>query len=355
MIQDAFTQADYAINITDPEGRLLQVNHAYLKLYKFNSEEEVLGQTQRIIRSAQTPDSLYKDMWKTISGGHSWRGDLVNQACDGSDVHIHLTISPIRRDGAIVGYMGFSLDRAQQVVLERQLLHANKLMVLGTLGAGLAHEMNNPLASILLDAEYLKEIHLHPSSDTDHQSALAASESVIRGVERMRRVLKHLLQYSKKDDAAGIADIMVKDLVEETFLFMERQLMNRGIQLRVEVPEDLQLRGIRTQLESVLHNLIANSRDAFMDLEGVDKYISISAFKQVQGMVEILFEDNAGGIQSKNLEQIFEPFYTTKEGQMGTGLGLSLSRKIVSDHGGTIQCESGDGKTRFRIRLPKQS
>ena len=77
MIQDAFTQADYAINITDQEGRLMQVNHAYLKLYKFASEEAVLGKTQRLIRSSQTPDSLYKDMWQTISDGHVWRGDLV--------------------------------------------------------------------------------------------------------------------------------------------------------------------------------------------------------------------------------------------------------------------------------------
>ena len=226
-------------------------------------------------------------------------------------------------------------------------------MVLGTLGAGLAHEMNNPLASILLDAEYLKEIHQHPSSEMDHKSALAASESVIRGVERMRRVLKHLLQYAKKDDPVGVTVILLRELVEETFLFMERQLMNRGIELRVIVPENFHVKGVHTQLESVFHNLIANSRDAFMEREGEGKYISITANGHVQGSVEILFEDNAGGIPIENLEQIFEPFYTTKGGQMGTGLGLSLSRKILSDHGGTIQCESDNGKTRFIIHLPK--
>ena len=357
MLQDAFTQADYAINITDPAGRLLRVNNAYLRLYKFDSEKEILGKTQRIIRSALTPDSLYKDMWQTISRGLPWRGDLINRACDGSDVHIHLSITPIRRDEEIVGYMGFSLDRAQQVMLERQLQHANKLMMLGTLGAGLAHEMNNPLASILLDAEYLKEIHSLPGTALDHPAALAAAESVIRGVERMRRVLKHLLQYSKKDTPADASEVLVSELVEEAFLFVDRQLANRNIQIRCDIQEDLRVKCIRTQLESVLHNLISNSRDAFMGREEEEggKYISISARKNLRGQAQIVFEDNAGGIPPELLEQIFEPFFTTKEGQMGTGLGLSLSRKIITDHGGAIQCESAGGRTRFTILLPLEA
>ena len=353
MIQDAFTQADYAINITDPEGRLLQVNPAYLSLYKFSSESEVLGQTQRIIRSPLTPNSLYKEMWETISNGNPWRGDLINKARDGSDVHIHLTITPIRRDDKIVGYMGFSLDRAQQVMLERQLLHANKLMILGTLGAGLAHEMNNPLASILLDAEYLKDIHAQPSQTIDHVAASAAAESVIRGVERMRRVLKHLLQYSKKENTASEkGTISIKELVEDAVLFLDRQLMNRGIQLKQNVADGLTVAGSPTQLESVLHNLITNSRDAFEGREGDGKYIAISARRTSENLVEIVCEDNAGGIPQENMERIFEPFFTTKDSQTGTGLGLSLSRKIISDHGGTIQCEPVEGGTRFTLLFP---
>jgi PAS domain S-box-containing protein len=351
MIEDAFTQADYAINITDPQGRLLRVNNAYLNLYKFSSEAEILGKTQRIIRSPITPDSLYKDMWRTITGGQTWRGDMVNRARDGGEVHIHLTITPILRDGTIDGYMGFSLDRAQQVLLERQLLHANKLMILGTLGAGLAHEMNNPLASILLDAEYLKEIHGEPEENMDHKAALAAVESMIHGVERMRRVLQHLLQYSKKDSVSKTTVISVKDLVEDAFLFVDRQLMNRGIEVSLNVDGPLTTTGNRTQLESVLHNLISNSRDAFANRGEGEKYIVISAHLNSSGMVEILYEDNAGGISPVHMERIFEPFFTTKEGS-GTGLGLSLSRKIISDHDGSIQCESEGGRTRFCLLLP---
>jgi signal transduction histidine kinase len=291
-------------------------------------------------------------MWSTIATGKVWRGQLINRAQDDSDVHVHLTITPIRRDGQIVGYMGFSIDRAQQVVLEQQLLHANKLMVLGTLGAGLAHELNNPLASILLDAEYLKEVHAAASREIDHVSALAAAESVSRGSERMRRVLEHLLLYSKNDSATAFSAISVRQLLDDSFLFIERQLMSRGIEVGMDIMGDAFVNGNRTQLESVVHNLLNNSRDAFGAGKVKEKRIRIEArYRPADKLALIEYTDNAGGIPEGMRERIFEPFYTTK-GSEGTGLGLAISKRIMTDHGGSIECESSGGETTFHIRLP---
>ncbi len=404
LIADAFTQSDYAINITDPEGNMVQVNQAYLNLYKFATAQEIIGKNQRIIRSPVTPESLYKDMWKTIASGKVWRGDLTNRAADGSDVYIHLTISPIRRDEKIAGYMGFSINRAQQVLLERQLFHANKLVVLGTLGAGLAHELNNPLASILLDAEFLRDFHSdHAKSElknnptnismnernasnipmTNASIALSAAESVIRGAERMRRVLEHLLFYSKKDTGPANSTLSISQLLEDSFLFIERQLIARGIDLTLNSEKGIFIHGNSTQLESVVHNLLGNSRDAFMspgsdpkeseiidsktnsneivefdnyiaikDSPTKNKFISINTkFDPGSNIVEIVYHDNAGGISGEILGRIFEPFFTTK-GSGGTGLGLAISKQIINDHKGSIECESSQGETIFRIRLP---
>jgi two-component system NtrC family sensor kinase len=291
-------------------------------------------------------------MWQTITRGESWRGNLINRAVDGSAVHIHLTISPILRDGVVVGYMGFSLNREQQVLLERQLFHANKLMMLGTLSAGLAHEMNNPLASILLEAEYLRKILSRTGEAVNTAGGLRATESLIRGVERMQRVLNHLLQYSKRDTPFSDAPFALKALLSDTFVFMDRQLMARGIQVKLEGGEGIYLQGNYTQIESVFHNLISNARDAFPEESSEQKIIWISAGVAREGWMEMVFEDNAGGIPKAHLDQIFEPFYTTKEGAQGTGLGLSLSRKIIEEHGGTIYCASEAGRTRFTILLP---
>jgi PAS domain S-box-containing protein len=352
MFEDAFTQSDYAINITDPNGAMLKVNDAYLRLYKFASESEILGKNQRIIRSPVTPDNLYRNMWATIASGRFWRGELTNRAMDGSEVHIHLTISPIRRNGVIVGYMGFSINRAQQVLMERQLFHANKLVVLGTLGAGLAHELNNPLASILLDAEYLRDYLKDADRSADPAVALSAAESVIRGAERMRRVLEHLLFYSKKDSGNATSTISLRQLLDDSFLFIERQLTSRGIAIEIDVDGEYFLHGNRTQLESVIHNLLGNSRDAFARSNESGKRISIqSRYLECDNIISLDYRDNAGGIEPDVLTRIFEPFFTTKGGD-GTGLGLAISKQIIAEHGGSIDCESVDGTTRFMIKLP---
>ncbi len=352
LIEDAFTQSDYAINITDSMGAMVKVNEAYLRLYKFSSEADILGKNHLFIRSPITPDNLYKNMWNTIASGKVWRGEMTNCATDGSDVFIHLTISPIRRGGEIVGYMGFSINREQQVLMERQLFHANKLVVLGTLGAGLAHELNNPLASILLDAEFLRDFLKGAHRAEYQEAASSAAESVIRGAERMRRVLEHLLFYSKKDSGTATSTISLRQLLDDSFLFIERQLTSRGITIDIEMDGEYFVSGNRTQLESVIHNLLGNSRDAFSPSTSTAKRISIrSYFVEMEQLVRLEYWDNAGGIQTDVLSRIFEPFFTTKGGD-GTGLGLAISKQIIAEHGGSIECESVDGTTRFTILLP---
>lgn len=351
LLVKAFTQADYAVNLTDTAGILVRVNQAYLDLYRFGSDSEILGQSQRIIRSSHTPDAVYREMWNCITGGHTWRGNLTNVAKDGTERFVHLTITPIRENGAIVGYMGFSLDRAQQVMLEKQLFHANKLVVLGTMGAGLAHELNNPLASILLDAEYLQEIFEKPEAPIDWNTALSASTSLIKGVERIKKVLEHLLVYSRKEGPQRHSTLSMLQLIQESFLFIERQFSNRGISIAIDAKEDVLISGNRTQLESIIHNLLHNSRDAFEGRTG-EKNVVIRISKGTDGFAVIEYRDNAGGISSHNLPHIFEPFFTTKGEKEGTGLGLAISKKIVAEHGGTIDCQSGEGETLFRIQLP---
>ena len=347
----AFTQADYAVNLTDTKGDLVKVNQAYLDLYKFPFDTEILGKSQRIIRSPHTSNAVYKEMWKTIASGETWRGNLTNIAKDGSEVFVHLTITPIQENGIIVGYMGFSLDRAQQVMLEKQLFHANKLVVLGTMGAGLAHELNNPLASILLDAEYVQEIFQAPEKPIDWATALSASTSVIKGVERIKKVLEHLLTYSRKEGPQRHSTLSLLQLIQESFLFIERQFSNRGITIDIHIDEDIFISGNRTQLESIIHNLLHNSRDAFEGRSG-EKKVTIRMSKGSDGFAVIEYRDNAGGISEAHLPHIFEPFFTTKGETEGTGLGLAISKKIVAEHGGTIDCESSDGHTQFLILLP---
>jgi PAS domain S-box-containing protein len=352
LIEDAFFQSDFAICITDPRGILLRVNDAYRNLYKYPDQESLIGKPVSIVRSPLTPESLYQDMWKTIAAGGIWRGQMNNQAKDGSEVYIHLTISPIRRNGIVTGFLGLSMDRAQQVILEKQLMHANKLMAIGTLGAGLAHELNNPLASILLDAEYLRdimgEIIACPAADQARQAAI----SIIQGSEKMRRVLEHLLLYAKPEASQANSTIALAPFLEDCFLFVAHHLQGLGIEVDLDAEPGLHVIGNRKELESVIHNLLSNSMDAFAACGRKDKRIQVRAVAESgSALVRIDFKDNAGGIDPEVMTRIFEPFFTTKGGS-GSGLGLSLSRHIMAAHGGQIECESAADETVFHLVLP---
>src|SRR5690606_7880501 len=291
-------------------------------------------------------------MWKVISSGNIWTGNIVNRANDGSQVFVHLAISPIKENGKIVAYMGFSLDRAQQMLLEMQLFHANKLVVLGTLSASLAHELNNPLASILLDAEYLQDATAPSDGKVDLPMLHAASRSLVAGAVRMKKVLEHLLQYSRKDSSFSRSTMTIGNLVVDSLLFTEKRLRNRSIEIRTDIQKDLFIAGNRTQLESVIQNLLSNSSDAFETDPKETKFISNGAHRELDGGITLEFTDNAGGIPESLQAKVFEPFFTTKGEFEGTGLGLAISKRIITEHGGTIECESKDGLTRFHIRLP---
>jgi PAS domain S-box-containing protein len=351
-IEAAFNQSTYAINITDLQGKLITVNNAYLELYGFINEAEVIGQNQTLIRSDKNSRSVYKDMWTCITHNKVWNGEIINRHRNGDDIYVHLTIIPIFENGIKVGYMGFTMDRNQQVHLEKQLLHANKLVVIGTIGAGIAHELNNPLTSISLEAEWLEEQMQQGHICKDLEQSMASIRSINQALERMKRVVNHMLIYSRQDSAKNWELFSVKQLINDALLFMDRQFKNRNIQLEVKVTEDLVIYGHKTNLESVLHNLLTNSRDAFEKSNSAHKTIVLEAFKQ-DATVCLNYCDNAGGIPKDHQEKIFDPFFTTKEEGKGTGLGLSITQKIVAEHYGKIMCESDAEVTFFRIQLPQ--
>lgn len=346
----AFEQSEYAINITDIYGSIVEVNEAYLALYGFKSKSQVIGQKQSIIRSVKTPVIIYKNLWNTIKSGKTWKGELYNRTIQGQEIPVYLTIHPLKEGEDTVGYMGFTMDRSQQVDLENQLLHTNRLAVLGTIGAGLAHELNNPLTSISLEAEFLVD-ELEAKGMTE---AVTSIKNITMGADRMQRVIKHLLEYIRKGEDKKDELISLTQLHQDAMLFLERQFKSRNIEFSNQIESDLYVRGVRADVESILHNLLTNSRDAFdQNLKDEDsKNIDITFSKLSDLWVEIVYRDNAGGIPPKVRRQIFEPFFTTKGEGKGTGLGLSISRNIVHDMGGSIDCESRDGWSKFTILLP---
>ncbi len=237
-------------------------------------------------------------------------------------------------------------DRCQRVH-DTEMLQAEHLATMGELAAGVAHEIRNPLAGIAGAIEIITKDF--PKDHPDRE----VLEDLRQEVHRIEKVLNDLLLYARpKRPQFGISDL--KETVARTLHLARQQTGSKRVEFSIHIPSELPaFRMDPEQLHQVLLNLVLNGIQA-IDREGK---ITIAAKPRssVDGprpdWVEISVCDTGAGIPPESLERIFRPFFTTKRG--GTGLGLSLCRRIISQHGGTLTAESELGKgSRFLIRLP---
>jgi two-component system, NtrC family, sensor kinase len=238
-------------------------------------------------------------------------------------------------------------------MLESRLLQAQKMAALGELSAGIAHEINNPLAIIAQETEllrhYLKALGRQPS---DALREIEGSVVQINAqVGRCREITHRLLSLARRMDPV-IQDIDLNRLVEDMALLVEREAMKRGVHIVRDY--SARLAPARTDpplLRQVVLNLLNNAVQSIKE----NGQVSIRTGEFEDGY-ELVIEDTGCGIPPEHLPRIFDPFFTTKPPGQGTGLGLSISQAIMSKLGGEILVESTPGSgSRFTVRLPKST
>lgn len=233
--------------------------------------------------------------------------------------------------------------RASQLELRRQ----RQLASIGTLAAGVAHQINNPIASIMASAEYalLAAPECPEGGDAIRDEAL---RSVIAEAMRCGQIVKNVLRFARQQPTARWVEDL-GPLVRRTAAICQGYVVDHGGLLRIDTTDGaLSALVSPIEIEQVLVNLIRNAAEA-LDGEGV---VRVGVYAREQ-WVEISIDDEGRGIPRERLDHLFEPFYTTRVHQGGTGLGLSFAHGVVVDHGGTIHVESEVGKgTRIRILLP---
>lgn len=240
-----------------------------------------------------------------------------------------------------INYMLHELIRRQQL-----LVHTHKLKAIGTLTAGVAHELNNPINNIMLTAADLHE--RYPDLADGERREMVAD--LVHESDRARDIVRHLLDFARESDVE-LAPLDVEGIVTETLQLASNQIKLAAVRVRGEVEEALPpVYGDRHQLTQVFLNLVLNALDA-MSNGGV---LTITAGQADDGnFVDIGFGDTGVGIPEKYLDSIFDPFFTSKRNAKGTGLGLSVSLGIVKQHGGDIRVASDVGVgTTFTVSLP---
>jgi signal transduction histidine kinase len=232
--------------------------------------------------------------------------------------------------------------------MQSQLVQAEKLASLGTLSAGIAHQLNNPLTAVLGFAELIER-----DSETP-ETIVARARKIRSAARRMQDIVDHICQANRLASHPERRSVDLAQLVQSSLTLMEPMLQQSRIAVSTTFHPTLpEIHGEPNQLEGVLQNLILNAREAFEDRQiPPERRLSIVA-APFQGGVSIEIEDNAGGMDAQVAARAFDPFFTTKDVGRGSGLGLYVAHGVVIAHHGAITLTSEPGQgTCFAIHLP---
>lgn len=256
--------------------------------------------------------------------------------------HIAISTYPMIADGDMIGAIEISKDITHTINVQKTLMQHEKLASIGRLSAGVAHEINNPLTTILTSAMLIQE-DLNPDDPAYEEMQTIANEAL-----RCRKIVTSLLDFARQTQPKKkMTDI--NQVVTETVLLTQKQAAFKDIIVQSELaPKIPELMCDKGQIQQALINLILNAVEATEEGGTITVVTSHDAAKQA---VLINITDTGRGINEDKIDTIFEPFFTTKES--GTGLGLSITHGIIEQHGGTISVKSKPGRgTSFTIQLP---
>lgn len=348
-------KAHDAILVESLEGKVAYANPSAVRLYGWTADE---------LQRSETLAQLFALDAETVAKARDaardtgeWNGELRQQTKSGRVVMVASRWTLIRDErGQPQQLLLINSDITEQKELEAQFLRTQRMNTIGTLAGGMAHDLNNALAPILMGAQLLRR----KSSDAETQNLLSLMESnTQRGADMVRQVLLFARGRGGELERLEIAPLVreLEKMIRETF--------PKNIVVETFLPKDLwPVRGNPTQLHQVLLNLCVNARDAMPDggkLSFVADNVELSEpeAKQIpEGragrFVSVAVGDAGSGMSPDVLAQIFEPFFTTKGEGRGTGIGLATVVRIIKAHGGFLRVESevGTGST-FEVLLPR--
>ena len=332
------------IVVVDPEGRITVWNEAMQFLFEID-KSEVLGESIERIFSADLIQTLGKVVegpsWTVADLSRVYKTHMDSRA--GQSRLVNITLSPlVSQKDVVTGTLMVFEDITEKVKLENQLLQAEKLSSIGLFAAGVAHEVNTPLAGISSYAQILlKDL---PSDDP--------RRDILKKIEkqsfRASGIVNNLLNFARFSDSE-LKEVQVNSVMTETLSLLDHQLRSGRIDVSLSMDPLLPATlGSGGKLQQVFMNLFLNARDAMPE----GGKLSIRTYRESSSVV-VEVGDTGKGISEADVKKIYDPFFTTKEVGKGTGLGLSICYGIIQEHSGQVSVESEPGKgTVFRVQLP---
>ncbi len=349
-LQNILDNSDVIIITTNLEGEIVSFNRGAEHSLGYKADEVVGKPAGMLYRSAEEREPLVR---RVQQGGtvHDHDGVLVRK--DGTEVPVSMTLSQLADNtGEPIGTVGVSRDISHRKTLMNQVVQSERLAAVGRLAAGVAHEINNPLAAIAEVAGYLEDIAggLIKVEAEDMERELNVGLSTITAqVNRCSSITHRLLGFSRKSEAR-IEVANVNAAFDEILPFLRKEARLANVLIHREYPPDIPRVSIEeVQLQEILINLITNAIQAMTQRGHGNMWITASS---EDGKVVLSIRDDGPGIDEEVRDRLFDPFVTTKPQGHGTGLGLSICYGIIKRYDGEIRVESQPGEgTTFQVVL----
>lgn len=329
-------------------------NKAYLHFFNMTREEikdkyiwEVIG------------EKLYEKnlpyMQKALAGEtQAFEREIPLKS--GEIAYVQSLYVPDVKDSVVQGFYVLVSDISQLKKLQiekaeivQKLVHSSKMVALGEMASGIAHEVNNPLSIINFNINMLNDLVAEKNFDQVKFQKIITTLS--QTTERIKKIVAGMLFFAQGKPNEESVNIIIQDILEDTLSFCSEKFKSRDIVFtRQDAGEKVSINCRPTQISQVFLNLLNNAADAVMS--SCEKWISVS-IKEVGNNVEIAITDSGPGIHAGITDKIMQPFFTTKPTGKGTGLGLSISKSIIEDHEGTLALVEGAKNTTFLITFPR--
>ncbi|MCK4789399.1 MAG: histidine kinase, partial [Desulfobacteraceae bacterium] len=261
---------------------------------------------------------------------------------DDKELHYSISCYPVFENGEMIGGVEISRNITKDISIRKVMMQQDKMASIGRLAAGVAHEINNPMTTILTSAMLVQE-NTDPGDPNYQELQTVADETM-----RCSKIVNSLLDFVR-DSKPAKKPTNLNDIIKEDLVLTGIQAASNDVTLETDLSENLPLAEVdKDQLQQCLINLALNAIEA---TEAGGKVTFTTRFVPETEMIEITVSDTGTGISDEDMSKIFDAFFTTKGD--GTGLGLAITRDIIREHGGTIDVESELGQgTSFTIRLP---
>ena len=352
----------YAILVTDAAGRIALANDPSAMMFGFGQDELLQRSIGELVYDPLVRDAgmLPQDTFGRLKAGHFGSvSNLYGVRSDASLFPVEVWITPLEAqqgDRTLVTVLDIT-DRRQAeneaVARRNELMHLSRVALMGELSGALAHELNQPLAAILSNAQAAQRFLQRDSSKIGEVREILAD--IVEADERAGEVIARMRMMLKKE-TAGRDRVDMNDVVLEILRLMHSDLLNRHVLVRTDLAPTLPaVVADRVQMQQIMLNLLMNACDAMANLSQDDRVVTVATALRDDGSVEVSVTDQGSGIPSPQLGTIFEPFMTTKA--HGMGVGLSVCRTIVRSHGGSIHAFNGASRgatIRFSVPVSRE-